>query len=138
MSDTPDMPAAEIVPAEGIRQIGPYVERLFASKKRAAVLMLSSLRGKEALTMLRMGSGVHFHLVATWEPSALQAVAARQFFARLGVQVEEKQHDTVRLIQFSLPASQQIVTDTAAILFREVYGMSAGDGLKFRFEERDL
>ena len=91
MSETPPMPSAQIVSEAGLAQVAPYTARLFSATKQAAVLMISSLTGQEAITITRMGDLVMFHLIAVWEPGSAQEKAAWQCFARLGVSAEEKQ-----------------------------------------------
>lgn len=139
MAETPAIPSAQIVTEAGLAQVAPYAARLFSATKQAAVLMISSLTGQEAITIMRMGDLVMFHLIAVWDPGSPQEKAAWQCFARLGVSAEEKQQPHARIIGFSLPGgSQQNVTDTARALLTDVYGIQSADGLKFRFDERDF
>ena len=132
--DAPEMPAPDRVPAEGLKHIAAYVDRLFASSK-TAVLMLSTRDGISALTVLRMRGMTLFNLIASWEAASPQETAARHYFARLQLAVTEKEQNGQRILGFPVAGDASAVAEAAASVMTVLYGVQPEDGLNFRFDE---
>lgn len=138
MTELPQIPVPDIINTDGLSHIAAYVDRLFASKKSAAVLMLSNLEGQAAFTILVMGGNAHFNLMAYWDIASPTEKTARNCFARLQVDANEKENNGQRIVNFVITGSPQRVTNAATAVMTEIYGVEKHEGLKFRFDEWSL
>lgn len=134
-SSAPPIPTPDAVAANGIQHIAGYVDRMLASDKPAAVLMISSLDGVSSFTLMSATGKVWANLIANWDAGSSAETAARAFFASRNVAIEAQEKNGQRILGFAMDGTPRLVTEMASAIVVEIYGLPSDAGLKFRFDE---
>lgn len=129
----------ELVSTRGLDHVERYVRRLSKSNASFRFLVITSLiHSKEVTLWYKSGSLKMILFFDTFEGARESAVRAFFVQANISPLHDEPSRDpkkATRMVEYPLPTEAPAVVNLITALFRQVYGISELEGLKFYYSD---
>ena len=130
-------------PEYGAAQLGPYVERLFASTCDFATLGFFTLDGDRGGALWKAHGGFHFHLHFRSRDNPVPEIQARAFFEARNFATkddylgdEEMPWGPTRILSWWVNGDEARITELCQTVLRELCGVRDEEGLNITYEDR--
>jgi hypothetical protein len=137
-----DIPNPEIVNANSLSYMQPYVARMLASSAQFISLIVFSGDGQRGILLMRKDNQVNLGITVEWRRQQDKEETVRRFFSERGITPNRDYlagngnvPDATRVLHYPLEGDEERVTEICVQALREVCGIGDQDRLDFTYQE---
>ncbi len=129
--------------SNGLKWIGIYVEKLLRSKAIFSSLIISSIDGRNTVSLWQEKGDITLGLSINWRKEPKREQQIREIFAKISIPPSKDYlagngtiADATHVLDYSMPRDASFISDLCSRLFLEVFGLSKRDGLNITYQFR--